>query len=118
MLLRGSASCSMRLHGNADTFSRSGGASNGNDAFSKRKVYARLFPLNASVPAGMVLMKEKAGFKFTTRVQPSALLSGILMTRNYTFRDFEKMATKVFAQRYYSAGCLPATYMEKNFGMK
>lgn len=27
-------------------------------------------PLNASVPAGKVLMKENAGFKFTTRVQP------------------------------------------------
>ncbi|KAK1368024.1 hypothetical protein POM88_034116 [Heracleum sosnowskyi] len=30
-------------------------------------------PLNASVPAGIVLMKEKAGFKFTTRVQPLRL---------------------------------------------
>jgi hypothetical protein len=27
-------------------------------------------PLSASVPAGIVLMKEKSGFKFTTRVQP------------------------------------------------
>ncbi|KAK9086681.1 hypothetical protein Syun_029075 [Stephania yunnanensis] len=27
-------------------------------------------PLSASVPAGVVLMKEKAGFKFTTREQP------------------------------------------------
>ena len=25
------------------------------------------------------------------------------------------MANKVFARRYYSAGCLPATYMEKEF---
>ncbi|KAI8021266.1 Lysine-specific demethylase JMJ706 [Camellia lanceoleosa] len=167
--LRGSASCSMRLHGNADTFSRSGGASNGNDAFSKRKVikfdlndlewiekipecpvycpskeefedplvYLQkiapeasrygickiVSPLNASVPAGMVLMKEKAGFKFTTRVQPLRLaewdtddkVTFFMSGRNYTFRDFEKMATKVFARRYYSAGCLPATYMEKEF---
>lgn len=30
-------------------------------------------PLNASVPAGVVLMKEKVGFKFTTRVQPFRL---------------------------------------------
>lgn len=30
-------------------------------------------PLSASVPAGIVLMKEKAGFKFTTRVQPLRL---------------------------------------------
>lgn len=35
--------------------------------------------------------------------------------RNYTFRDFEKMANKVFARRYYSAGCLPTTYLEKEF---
>lgn len=27
----------------------------------------------ASVPAGVVLMKEKVGFKFTTRVQPLRL---------------------------------------------
>lgn len=30
-------------------------------------------PVSASVPAGVVLMKEKAGFKFTTRVQPLRL---------------------------------------------
>lgn len=30
-------------------------------------------PLSASVPAGVVLMKEKMGFKFTTRVQPLRL---------------------------------------------
>ena len=30
-------------------------------------------PIIASVPAGIVLMKEKAGFKFTTRVQPLRL---------------------------------------------
>ena len=30
-------------------------------------------PLNASVPAGIVLMREKVGFKFTTRVQPLRL---------------------------------------------
>lgn len=30
-------------------------------------------PISASVPAGVVLMKEKAGFKFTTRVQPLRL---------------------------------------------
>ncbi|KAL3649622.1 hypothetical protein CASFOL_006025 [Castilleja foliolosa] len=80
-------------------------------------------PVSASVPAGIVLMKEKAGFKFTTRVQPLRLaewdsddkvtffMSGI----NYTFRDFEKMANKTFARRYLSAGCLPATFMEKEF---
>ncbi|XP_043808489.1 lysine-specific demethylase JMJ706 isoform X3 [Manihot esculenta] len=30
-------------------------------------------PLSASVPAGIVLMRERAGFKFTTRVQPLRL---------------------------------------------
>lgn len=30
-------------------------------------------PLSATVPAGVVLMKEKAGFKFTTRIQPLRL---------------------------------------------
>ncbi|XVE65333.1 hypothetical protein DITRI_Ditri07aG0172600 [Diplodiscus trichospermus] len=80
-------------------------------------------PLSATVPAGVVLMKEKAGFKFTTRVQPFRLaewdtddrVTFFMSGRNYTFCDFEKMANKVFARRYYSSGCLPATYLEKEF---
>ncbi|KAL6974905.1 hypothetical protein U1Q18_019102 [Sarracenia purpurea var. burkii] len=36
--LRASASCGMRLHGNTDTFSQPGGASNGKDAFPKCNV--------------------------------------------------------------------------------
>ncbi|KAK9275026.1 hypothetical protein L1049_022284 [Liquidambar formosana] len=90
---------------------------------SKYGICKIISPLNASVPAGVVLMKEKAGFKFTTRVQPLRLaewdtddkVTFFMSGRNYTFRDFEKMANKVFARRYYSAGCLPATYMEKEF---
>ncbi|TYJ06280.1 hypothetical protein E1A91_A12G222600v1 [Gossypium mustelinum] len=167
--LRISASCGMRLQGNAGSFSRSNSASCENDVFSKHKVdkfdtsdlewtekipecpvycptkeefedplvYLQkiapeasrygickiVSPLVATVPAGVVLMKEKVGFKFTTRVQPFRLaewdtddkctffMSGI----NYTFRDFEKMANKVFGRRYYSAGCLSATYLEKEF---
>lgn len=35
--------------------------------------------------------------------------------RKYTFRDFEKMANKVFSRRYSSAGCLPAKFMEEQF---
>lgn len=35
--------------------------------------------------------------------------------RNYTFRDFEKIANKIYARRYSSSGCLPASYMEKEF---
>ncbi|KAG4134728.1 hypothetical protein ERO13_D08G175000v2 [Gossypium hirsutum] len=80
-------------------------------------------PLSAAVPAGVVLMKEKLGFKFTTRVQPLRLsewnnddrVTFFMSGRNYTFREFEKMANKVFTRRYYSAGCLPATYLEKEF---
>ncbi|XP_059656858.1 lysine-specific demethylase JMJ13-like isoform X2 [Cornus florida] len=167
--LRASESCGMRLHGSADTVSRSGGASNEKDVFLKHKVakfdindlewtdkipecpvffpskeefedplaYLQMIapeasrygickivsPLSASVPAGIVLMKEKAGFKFTTRVQPLRLaewdsddkVTFFMSGRNYTFRDFEKMANKVFARRYCSSGCLPATYLEKEF---
>ncbi|KAK1272708.1 Lysine-specific demethylase REF6 [Acorus gramineus] len=80
-------------------------------------------PLCSSVPAGVVLMKEKAGFKFTTRVQPLRLAQWdaddkatfFMSGRNYNFRDYEKIANKVFFRRYSSAGCLPAKYMEKEF---
>nr|XP_019701575.2 lysine-specific demethylase JMJ706-like [Elaeis guineensis] len=90
---------------------------------SKFGICKIISPLNASVPAGVVLMKENAGFKFTTRVQPLRLakwdekdkvtfsMSGI----NYTFREFEKMANNVFARRYFSAGGLPAKYLEEDF---
>ena len=36
--LRASASCGVRIHGNADFFSQSNGALNGKDVISKRKV--------------------------------------------------------------------------------
>lgn len=39
----------------------------------------------------------------------------VFIIRNYTFRDYEKMANKVFARRYYSTGCLPVSYVEKEF---
>lgn len=90
---------------------------------SKYGICKIISPLSASVPAGVVLMKEKSNFKFTTKVQPLRLaewdlddkVTFFMSGRNYTFRDFEKMANKVFARRYCSAGCLPATYMEKEF---
>ncbi|KAE8729645.1 JMJ706 protein [Hibiscus syriacus] len=90
---------------------------------SKYGICKIISPVSATVPAGAVLMKEKAGFKFTTRVQPLRLaewhsddrVTFFMSGRNYTFRDFEKMANKVFSRRYCSAGCLPATYMEKEF---
>ncbi|XP_047307181.1 lysine-specific demethylase JMJ706 [Impatiens glandulifera] len=80
-------------------------------------------PFSASVPAGMVLMKEKVGFRFTTRVQPLRLaewdtddkVTFFMSGRSYSFRDFEKMANKFFARRYCSAGGLPNSYMEKEF---
>ncbi|KAI7743035.1 hypothetical protein M8C21_032700 [Ambrosia artemisiifolia] len=80
-------------------------------------------PLSASVPAGTVLTREKVGFKFTTRVQPLRLaewntddkVTFFMSGRNYTFRDYEKLANKVFARRYYSTGCLPVSYVEKEF---
>ncbi|WOL16655.1 lysine-specific demethylase JMJ706-like isoform X2 [Canna indica] len=80
-------------------------------------------PVSASVPAGVVLMKEQAGFKFTTRVQPLRLAEWaaddkttfFMSGRKYTFRDFEKMANKAFSRRYSSAGCLPERFVEEQF---
>ncbi|CAN4128108.1 unnamed protein product [Withania somnifera] len=90
---------------------------------SKYGICKIVSPITASVPAGVVLLKEKVGFKFTTRVQPLRLaewdtddkVTFFMSGRNYSFRDFEKMANKIFSRRYYSAGCLPPTYLEKEF---
>ncbi|PKA55729.1 Lysine-specific demethylase REF6 [Apostasia shenzhenica] len=80
-------------------------------------------PICASVPAGVVMMKEKGEFKFTTHMQPLRLsewslddkITFFMSGRKYTFRDFEKMANKEFVRRYSSSGCLPAKYMEEQF---
>lgn len=90
---------------------------------SKYGICKIISPSSASVPAGVVLTKEQPGFKFTTRVQPLRLaewdtedkVTFFMSGRNYTFREYEKMANKVFARRYCSVGCLPATYLEKEF---
>ncbi|CAH9100863.1 unnamed protein product [Cuscuta epithymum] len=90
---------------------------------SKYGICKIVSPVTASVPAGVVLVNEKAGFKFTTRVQPFRLaewnmedkFTFFMSGRNYTFRDFEKMANKFFSQRYYSTGCLPPAFLEKEF---
>ncbi|KAL8107642.1 lysine-specific demethylase JMJ13-like isoform X1 [Apium graveolens] len=90
---------------------------------SKYGICKIVSPLNASVPAGVVLMKEKTGFKFTTRVQPLRLaewdtadrVTFFMSGKNYTFRDYEKMANKAFSRRYCSSGCLPPSYMEREF---
>ena len=39
----------------------------------------------------------------------------VSFSRNYTFREFEKMANKVFSRRYSSVGCLPERYLEEEF---
>nr|GMD96144.1 lysine-specific demethylase JMJ706-like [Ipomoea batatas] len=90
---------------------------------SKYGICKIVSPITASVPAGVVLMKEKSGFKFTTRVQPLRLaewdmedkVTFFMSGRNYSFRDFEKMANKIYARKYCSAGCLPPSYLEKEF---
>lgn len=90
---------------------------------SKYGICKIISPISASVPAGVVLMKEKYGFKFTTRVQPFRLsewdsddkITFFMSGRSYTLREYEKMANKAFARRYSSAGCLPAKYLEEEF---
>ncbi|KAJ1296096.1 hypothetical protein BS78_01G272700 [Paspalum vaginatum] len=80
-------------------------------------------PVSASVPAGVVLMKEQPNFKFMTRVQPLRLaewaeddtVTFFMSGRKYTFRDYEKMANKVFSKKYSSSSCLPARYVEEEF---
>uniref|UniRef100_A0A803LTV2 Lysine-specific demethylase JMJ706-like n=1 Tax=Chenopodium quinoa TaxID=63459 RepID=A0A803LTV2_CHEQI len=74
---------------------------------SKYGICKIVSPINASVPAGVVLTKEKAGFKFTTRVQPLRLAEWDT--------DDKKMANKEYLRRYGSTGCLPASYLEKEF---
>lgn len=167
--LTASASCGIRLHSDADSFSCYAAGTNGKNYFPKRKVdkfntndldwtdkipecpvyhptkdefddplvYLEkiapeaskygickiVSPITASVPAGVVLMKEQAGFRFTTRVQPLRLaewdtddkVTFFMSGRKYTFHDFEKIANKAFSRRYYSTCSLPASYLEKEF---
>eukprot|EP01018_Ginkgo_biloba_P005427 Gb_21111 [translate_table: standard] len=90
---------------------------------SKYGICKIISPLIASVPAGVVLMKEKPGFKFTTRVQPLRIanwdsedkVTFLMSGRNYTFRDYERTANKIFSRKYSSAGNLPAKFVEEEF---
>ncbi|KAM3409361.1 hypothetical protein ACQJBY_001979 [Aegilops geniculata] len=90
---------------------------------SKYGICKIVAPVSASVPAGVVLMKEQPGFKFMTRVQPLRLaewaeddtVTFFMSGRKYTFRDYERMANKVFSKKYSSASCLPARYVEEEF---
>lgn len=80
-------------------------------------------PVVASVPAGVVLTKEKAGFKFTTRIQPMRLanwddddqITFPMSGRNYSLVDYEKMANKAFARKFLTAASLPARFVEAEF---
>ncbi|KAL3524536.1 hypothetical protein ACH5RR_017370 [Cinchona calisaya] len=90
---------------------------------SKYGICKVVSPLISSIPAGVVLMNENKNFKFTTEVQPLRLakwdnddkISFYRRGRNYTLRDFENMANKEAVRKYCSSGCLPSTYLEREF---
>ncbi|KAA8533469.1 hypothetical protein F0562_031097 [Nyssa sinensis] len=90
---------------------------------SKYGICKIVSPLNSSVPAGVVLKKERSGFKFTTEVQPLRLaewdmngkVTFSMRGRDYSLRDFEKMANKAVSRRYCISGCLPSAYIEREF---
>ncbi|XP_027160736.1 lysine-specific demethylase JMJ706-like [Coffea eugenioides] len=90
---------------------------------SKYGICKVVSPLISSIPAGVVLMKEKKGFKFTTQVQPLRLatwdnddkISFHFRGRNYTLRNFESMANQEAARKYCVSGCLPSAYLEREF---
>ncbi|PON91244.1 JmjC- JMjN-domain containing protein [Trema orientale] len=80
-------------------------------------------PIHACVPASVVLSKEVKGFKFETNVQTLRLgawdlndkLTFFRRGRKYTYREFERMANKVFVRRFRSSGCLTSASLEKEF---
>lgn len=80
-------------------------------------------PISTSVPAGVVLMKEKSGFKFTTRVQPlkvakwdsDDLTKYYMSGRKYSFREYEKIANRLFAHKFSTSASLPAKFVEQEF---
>eukprot|EP01018_Ginkgo_biloba_P002898 Gb_02799 [translate_table: standard] len=90
---------------------------------SKYGICKIVSPLSASVSAGVVLMKEKPGFKFTTRVQPLRLanwdfedkITFSMSGRNYSFHEYERMANKAFVRKFSSAANLPAKFVEEEF---
>lgn len=90
---------------------------------SKYGICKIISPLVASVTAGMVLMKEKPGFRFTTRVQPLRLanwdsedrVTFLMSGRHYSFRDYERIANKIFTKKFSSSGNLPAKFVEEEF---
>nr|GMC66810.1 lysine-specific demethylase JMJ706-like [Ipomoea batatas] len=90
---------------------------------SKYGICKVVSPLDACVPAGTVLTKNNKNFKFKTQLQPLRLANWdsddriIFYTggRKYTLDGFEKMAGRRAARKYGISGCLPASYLEKQF---
>ncbi|XP_059667398.1 lysine-specific demethylase JMJ13-like isoform X2 [Cornus florida] len=80
-------------------------------------------PLISSVPAGVVLKNDTKGLRFASTVQPLRLGEWDMVDkaisftrgRKYTLQDFDKMANKVFAGKYFISGCLPSAYLEREF---
>ncbi|KAK1425324.1 hypothetical protein QVD17_20675 [Tagetes erecta] len=83
-------------------------------------------PLISTVPTGIVMKKEKPGFKFTPKVQPLRVPRWTMNDKNsffvsgksYSLRDFEVMANRVSANKYCLSGCLPSAYMEREFWLE
>ncbi|XP_019465230.1 PREDICTED: lysine-specific demethylase JMJ706-like isoform X1 [Lupinus angustifolius] len=79
-------------------------------------------PIIASIPASVVLTKEKKDFKFETNVQPLRLSEWnekdkitFMKGRKYTYKEFEALANKAFLSRFYSSRNLSSSYIEKEF---
>ncbi|KAJ0682905.1 putative transcription factor & chromatin remodeling JUMONJI family [Helianthus annuus] len=83
-------------------------------------------PLIPTAPTGVVIKKEKPGFRFTPKVQPLRFSkwtlndknSFLISSKSYTLRDFEVMANRVSANKYCLSGCLPSAYMEREFWLE
>ncbi|KAJ9563386.1 hypothetical protein OSB04_008546 [Centaurea solstitialis] len=83
-------------------------------------------PLISAAPTGVVMKKERPGFRFTPKVQPLRIAKWTKDDKNtffigrksYTLRDFEVMANKVTANKYCLSGCLPSAHLEREFWLE
>lgn len=90
---------------------------------SKYGICKIVSPINARVPADVVVAKEMKDFKFETTVQPLRLvtwdvndkLTFFRRGRKYKCCEFERMANKAFFRRFHCSGCLPSATIEKEF---
>ncbi|GLJ27981.1 hypothetical protein SUGI_0549520 [Cryptomeria japonica] len=72
------------------------------------------------------MMKEKSGFKFTTRVQPFKVarwdteeqIKYYMSGRKYSFHEFEKIANKLFTRKFSTSENLPAKFVECEFWLE